>query len=164
MGYSCTRNVLSQLAIMSLMQKLLCLIHQLVLFITLDWLILMVLLSSAICEPMRNQGCCWWAEHLIVQHWCWEDGEECKGLFWSRKEKSVAAFTDNLLILLQRKCLSCASGGFGLQTHLTSEAAGDVVISSDSSHRVCTVTGLKMQWLCLSPLIAFVFQAIPKHN
>lgn len=58
MGYSRTRNVLSQLVITSLMQELLCLIHQLVLFISLDWLILTDLLSSAICEPMRNQGYC----------------------------------------------------------------------------------------------------------
>lgn len=43
---------------MSLMQELLCFIHQLVLFISLDRLILTVLLSSAICEPIRNQGYC----------------------------------------------------------------------------------------------------------
>jgi len=67
MGYSRTRNVRSQLAIMSLMQELLCLIHQLALFISLDRLILTVLLSSAICEPMRNQGYCWRAERLTVQ-------------------------------------------------------------------------------------------------
>lgn len=73
----------------------------------------------------------------------------------------MAAFPNNLIILLKRKWLSCGSVGIGLQTHLTSETAGDDV-------RLITLCvyghGLEKQWLALSQLVAFIFQAIPKHN
>lgn len=48
--------------------------------------------------------------------------------------------------------------------HLTSEATEVAVDSSEWSRRACTATGLKMQWLPLPQLVAFLFQAIPKHN